>query len=136
MQNDLSGDKPYVQGVCPAGWHVPSQVEWAELISNLGAPENAGGKLKSTGSVEAQNGLWHSPNLGADNSSGFNGLPGSYHESVNFGIPGWTGYWWSSTIASGESAYAIRLNYETTEARQTGLNMASGFSVRCIENPE
>ena len=34
-----------IKGVCPAGWHLPSDAEWTELIDYVG--ENAGTKLKS-----------------------------------------------------------------------------------------
>ena len=35
-----------IQGVCPAGWHLPSDAEWTELTDYLGGTSVAGGKLK------------------------------------------------------------------------------------------
>ena len=62
-----------VRGVCPKGWHIPSDAEFSDLFtyltSTVGFP-NAGGALKSISP------LWNSPNVGATNSTGFNGLPG------------------------------------------------------------
>lgn len=46
-----------VQGVCPAGWHLPSDEEWTELTDYLGEESVAGGKLKETGTTH-----WISPN--------------------------------------------------------------------------
>ena len=60
------------RGLAPAGWHVPSDAEWTELINCLGGEDVAGGKMKAVSA------LWYSPNTGATNSSGFTGLPGGY----------------------------------------------------------
>jgi uncharacterized protein (TIGR02145 family) len=66
-----------VQGVCPKGWHVPSDAEWSTLFVALG--DSGGGAIKSTSS------LWSSPNFGATNRSGFSALPGG--ESADLAIP-------------------------------------------------
>jgi uncharacterized protein (TIGR02145 family) len=72
---------PGAQGICPSGWHVPMDTEWCTLTQYLDptvncgvngwSGSNAGGKIKSTGTLEAGNGLWHTPNAGATNESGF-----------------------------------------------------------------
>src|SRR5690554_404167 len=56
-----------VQGVCPAGWHLPSDAEWTELTDYL--TSDAGGKLKETGTTH-----WNSPNSRATNETGFTAL--------------------------------------------------------------
>ena len=58
-----------IEGICPSGWHVPSESEWDTLILALGGGTVAGGKMKDTI-------LWDTPNAGADNSSGFSALGG------------------------------------------------------------
>ena len=60
----------HVQGICPNGWHLPSEAEWQQLADFLGGSEIAGGKLKETG-----NGHWTSPNAGATDETGFTALP-------------------------------------------------------------
>lgn len=60
--------------LCPSGWHVPNNTEWAVLASYLGGPEVAGGKMKVPGTD-----YWNSPNTGATNSSGFSAFPGGLH---------------------------------------------------------
>ena len=55
--------------LCPSGWHIPTSGEWDILETYLG--NNAGGKMKATGTV-----YWDPPNTGATNESGFSGLPG------------------------------------------------------------
>ena len=42
--------------LAPAGWHVPTQAEWDNLINALGGTSVAGGKMKST------SGYWEAPN--------------------------------------------------------------------------
>jgi uncharacterized protein (TIGR02145 family) len=77
---------------CPTGWHLPSDDEWTILTNCLGGPDEAGGKLKETGTAH-----WPSPNSGT-NSSGFSALPGGYRYcfgEYNVGTGG--GDWWSST---------------------------------------
>ncbi|MGB4850216.1 MAG: FISUMP domain-containing protein, partial [Saprospiraceae bacterium] len=64
-----------VKGICPLGWHVPSDEEFTDLFLTLDA--QGGGKLKSTSS------LWNSPNLGATNSSGFSALPGGITQDIS-----------------------------------------------------
>ena len=67
-----------MQGICPAGWHLPTDAEWTILTTFLGGESIAGGKMKTTGTIEAGTGLWYAPNTGATNSSGFSALPGGY----------------------------------------------------------
>jgi uncharacterized protein (TIGR02145 family) len=64
-----------IRGICPKGWHVPSDSEFTDLFLTLG--DQGGGKLKSTSS------LWYSPNLGANNSSGFTALPGGFTNDIS-----------------------------------------------------
>jgi len=45
-----------VQGICPAGWHVPTDDQWATVATFLGGEGLAGGKMKSTGTIEGAGG--------------------------------------------------------------------------------
>jgi hypothetical protein len=40
-----------VQGICPPGWHVPSDAEWTILTDYLGGEGVAGGNMKEAGTV-------------------------------------------------------------------------------------
>ena len=59
-----------VQGVCPNGWHMPSEAEWQQFAGFLGGVNIAGGKLKETGNAH-----WISPNTGATDEVGFTAMP-------------------------------------------------------------
>ena len=63
---DMTKMAPPVQGICPPGFHIPSETEWYSLISFLGGEGLAGGKLKEAGFS-----YWNEPNSGASNESGF-----------------------------------------------------------------
>lgn len=72
------------RGIAPEGWHVPTVDEVLELTENLGGIYEAGGLLKSTGTIEDGTGLWAAPNTGATNCTGFNAIPSGYRSSEAF----------------------------------------------------
>ncbi len=77
--------QPEARGICMEGWHLPSSQDWNILIAFCGGTGVAGGKLKQTGNLQQGTGLWYSPNTGATNSTGFNGLPGGHSDGDNNG---------------------------------------------------
>jgi uncharacterized protein (TIGR02145 family) len=130
-----------VQGVCPTGWHLPSDAEWKQLEMHLGMSQveadrkgwrgtDEGGKLKETGTTR-----WVSPNTGATNESGFSGLPGGYRYSAGpvFNI-GYFGYWWSSCQSILTDAFYRDLNYNLTSIYRYDASKDWGFSVRCLRD--
>ena len=74
-----------IQGICPAGWHVPSDAEWNQLCIFLGGWSVSGGTLKEVGTQH-----WVNPNTGATNQSGFTALGAGDRENIGtysyFGI--------------------------------------------------
>jgi uncharacterized protein (TIGR02145 family) len=125
-----------IQGVCPTGWHIPSDAEWTELSDYLGGENVAGGKLKETGTTH-----WTSPNIGATNETGFTALPGGYRFFNGFFIYfGYDGWWWSTTESHGyfeSNAYFALNRNMINEARWLGgiyWDKEVGFSVRCVRD--
>ncbi|MBM3919564.1 MAG: hypothetical protein FJ344_08715, partial [Sphingomonadales bacterium] len=123
------------RGLCPTGWHVPSDAEWTTLTTFLGGLYVAGGAMKSTATQPTPGG-WNAPNFGATNSSGFTGLPGGYRDSGGgFNNLGYYGFWWSSSVAGSGSAWYRVLNYDYANAyRYNGGYHRYGFSVRCARD--
>src|SRR5690554_4704895 len=119
-----------IQGVCPAGWHLPSEAEWTELTNYLGGTGVAGGKLKETGTTH-----WNTPNTGATNETGFTALPGGLRSgSGAFYNVGYSGYWWSATEVNVTNAWD-RLMYGYYSYVDRGyFNKEVGFSVRCVRD--
>jgi uncharacterized protein (TIGR02145 family) len=115
------------RGVCPTGWHVPSDAECTTLATNLGGSYVAGGKMKATSG-------WNSPNTGATNESGFTGLPGGYRNSNGpYTNVGYRGGWWSSTEYSNVAWYR-RLEYGVSDVYRSNNNRHYGLSVRCVRD--
>lgn len=121
--------------ICPTGWHVPSSVEWAKLITFLGGETVAGGKMKEEGQTH-----WLSPNLGATNESGFTALPGGYRggDYLEEGYDAIYGYggWWSAMEVSVPDAWYYLINRNDTNIgiASSSTNKKYGFSVRCMKD--
>ncbi len=127
------------RNVCPAGWHVPADAEWQTLESALGMPgaqlgqtgyrgaaQNVGGKMKLPGQ-------WTNPNTGADNSSGFSGLPSGLRDSLGtFVSPFWDGYWWTSSTAGTTLAWGRGLRNTNAGISREAGSTRDGFAVRCV----
>jgi uncharacterized protein (TIGR02145 family) len=115
------------RGLCPAGWHVPSDDEWTVLTDYLGGLAVAGGKLKSTL-------LWDSKNSGYV-SSGFNAFPGGDRDlSGIYDYVGSYGSWWSGTESASSGSLNRVLNYYSSNVNRNNVNERFGFSVRCIKD--
>ena len=128
------------RGLAPVGWHVPSHAEWFTLSDCL-EYNLAGGKMKTTGTIEAGTGLWYDPNTGATNSSGFTGLPAGVRfdiETVHgqFQTIGRAGVWWSSTEYESDNnfAYEDQVLYSRSSLDWDIFKKTNGFSVRCVRD--
>ena len=122
--------------LAPQGWHIPTDEEWSTLTTFLGGESIAGGKMKSTGTIEASNGLWLSPNTSATNESGFTGLPaGIRSENGSFVAISERGGWWTTLeFSNTTSCWVISLNNTYSYAYRSPYNKKYGFSVRCLRD--
>ena len=121
------------QGICPDGWHLPTNPDWALMINYLGTWTDAGGEMKEAGITH-----WTNPNTGATNSSGFTALPGGKrnHDSGNFvgeGV-GLNGHWWAASPNGGTNAYNRKLTNSLVKIDTGSPYKSSGLSVRCVRN--
>ena len=116
-------------GICPSGWHVPSDGEFTELTDFLGGEDVAGGKMKEAGYDH-----WHSPNTGATNSSGWTGLPGGFFTGGSFNDYGYNGYWWSSSESGSLIWRRILSTSSDNVARDYSKGLNYGFSARCVRD--
>ena len=114
--------------VCPKGWHLPTDDEWTLLATYLG---NDAGKIKETGTM-----LWHNPNKGATNSSGFTALPGGLRENHNsYDAIGKIGFWWSATELNAKFAWGQGLSFNSTViVRISDSVKTDGLSVRYVKD--
>lgn len=119
-----------VQGVCPAGWHIPSDAEWTELTDYLGGTNVAGGKLKESGTTH-----WISPNTSATNEMDFTALPGGNRQiTSSFSGISMYGLWWSATEDDATDAWYRVLYYDYEIVNRYNYYKDYGFSVRCVKD--
>jgi len=132
-----------VQGICPPGWHIPTDEEWKVLEGavdsqyGIGDPLwdydfwrgfDAGTNLKSTSG-------WYENGNGTD-LYGFSGLPGGRHdESGTFVLIYEYGYWWTSSYKTYNLwSWSRFLDYLSPEVVRYRFVKMIGFSVRCIKD--
>jgi len=133
-------------GLCPTGWHAPTNDEWTALTDYIGGTGYSN-ELKSCRQVNSPLGgvcntsehpRWeedpYSDNYGTDDY-GFSGLPGGSRESDGpFGLLGRGGYWWSSTEGTSTGAWAWGMHYDDGDVITGNATKQAGFSVRCIKD--
>jgi uncharacterized protein (TIGR02145 family) len=109
------------RGICPEGWHIPSDVEWTALTDNVGGVSTAGAKLKAASGWNFSNGT---------DEFGFAALPGGGGRSDGyFYYYGSVGYWWSSRGYDFAWIWNIQENIFRDTENKTNL-----LSVRCIKD--
>lgn len=129
--------KDRVQGICPAGWHIPSDEEWKRLEQSLGLSEiqadesgwrgnTAGDQLKSF-SYGSQFG-----------SSGFEAKLGgrSVPDQRNFEGKGESAYFWTATSDTEDptQAWARQVDLDDGGIKRFLADKRSGFSCRCVKD--
>jgi uncharacterized protein (TIGR02145 family) len=121
------------QGICPPGWHIPTFTEYEDMAISLGGINIAGGKLKSTGTIQTGTGLWEDPNTAATNESGFSALPGGHVHGVSVD-KGTEGKFWTSEFFEPDHATGVFLNYQSASILMLTGPIIYGKSVRCIKD--
>lgn len=117
-------------GICPSGWHLPSDNEFILLENFLGGSDVAGGKMKESGSEH-----WSSPNVGATNESGFTALPNGFrHDNGNFHHLGVYQTMWSSLEDGGINARHWGISYDSDDLTHSFTHKVHGRAVRCIKD--
>ena len=128
------------EGVCPSGWHIPSDGEFTELTDFLGGQSVAGDAMKSDSGWNDYDGnmfdeCWDcGENLisgNGSNSSGFNGLPGGNRDSGGFYYNGDFGFWWSAA-ESGSNSWVLFNNDD--DVMRYSDDREYGFSARCVRD--
>ncbi|MFI5253191.1 MAG: FISUMP domain-containing protein [Bacteroidota bacterium] len=112
------------QGICPAGWHIPTQTDLQTLAT---AVKNDGNALKAVGQGTGAG-------AGTD-TSGFSALLAGYKDlNGNFNNLGYITDFWSSSEYSAIFAYNLYL-YDINSTINVSINnKGSGYNVRCIKD--
>ena len=120
-----------VQGVCPDGWHVPSNDEWNVLFDAVGGILIAGQKLKAKTGWEADSETTN------EDAYGFNAVPAGELFSENlFSLVGFDAFFWSTTRYNEEKAYVVNLTYDYDHATLSNDHgfLTNAKSVRCLKD--
>jgi len=124
-----------VEGICPVGWHIPSNAEWTELVEYVGI--NAGTKLKSRDFHDTHR-PGGTPAPDGTDKYRFTALPGGYLNAItNLSSTGRSADWWSSTERESYSdeAWMSTIDGGTTYVGRTTVDKHRRFlSVRCVHD--
>ena len=116
-----------VKGVCPSGWHLPTEDEWNQLFSNVGGQSSAGAALKSTTG-------WANGGNGSV-ASGFSAIPAGYmYDDGDFYSMGENAFFWSATVPDVNNAYYMSLFYGYLSANLEYNSKNFAMSVRCLRD--
>ena len=133
------------QGICPTGWHVPSNGEWTQLEQYVSSQSNyrcsnnstyiAKALASTTGWASSTNQCAVGNTPASNNATGFSAVPAGYHAGSSFTYSGSHAYFWSSTEYSSSYAYYRSLSYNNANVNSnTTVSKSDGYSVRCLRD--
>ena len=133
-----------VQGICPSGWHVPSDAEWTQLTDYVSSHSqyvcgsNSTYIAKALASTSGWNSSANTCAVGnaptSNNASGFSAVPaGRWNDGFDYA--GDDACFWSSTEYDGAGFVWSRYLYYNNAGVSRGYShRIVGFSVRCLRD--
>jgi uncharacterized protein (TIGR02145 family) len=125
------------QGICPRGWHIPSDADWNVLMKFVNPSCLSDDKLCRAGTKLKATSGW-SPYIPAGTDDfGFAALPGGIGDSDgDFGNVGYYGSWWSASFYgySFNGSYFRGMGYNSSYVTYTSRERSMLLSVRCVKN--
>ena len=135
-----------VQGICPDGWHVPSDAEWTQLTDYVGSdrkmrcwPSADFSIAKSLSAQTDWNPAFDKCDVGNDlsrnNATGFSALPAGNADFTNqfVNMLDWA-YFWTSSYGSNAGAYVRMIQTDYEGVNNITKHISSGLSVRCVKD--
>ena len=134
-----------VQGICPIGWHVPSDAEWTQLTDYVSTQSQyvcGNGSSRIAKSLSSTTGWNSSTNTCAvgntpdnNNATGFSAFPaGCYYYNNICAYFNYGAYFWSSTQGICDGAYRRILYFCDVDVTSGNYDKREGYSVRCIRD--
>lgn len=135
-----------IQGVCPNGWHVPSEGEWAMLLDFLkNQPTyHCGDDSLNIAKALSEQTNWQTSTtncavgntLSLNNSTGFSALPAGIRDVYSYPEGYATEAWFlSTTRINNGSVPSLYINYDSPTASISSLYYYAWFhSVRCVKD--
>ena len=139
-----SSDMPSgVQGICPTGWHLPSDSEWTVLLNYVSSVSDYhcdGTSTYIAKALASQDG-WNSDSgdctIGNtptyNNATGFGALPAGYYDKTSKEFGSYV-YYWTATESNSYGAFNYNMNSNSASVTCSNIIKYRGFSVRCIRN--
>jgi uncharacterized protein (TIGR02145 family) len=160
---DAIDDPQNHKGICPSGWHLPTDYEWANLLDKVdthcgsytsqvgigwygsegvaGVAEGigAGVQMKSASTYlgsDPGNGAWADNDTRGNDATGFGTAPAG---NRNITGPQLSGrgiavLYWSSSVGSSTTAWSRQFYYNYAQVLRYLDARSYGFSVRCVRN--
>jgi uncharacterized protein (TIGR02145 family) len=141
------------RGICPLGWHIPTDYEWAVLLDVVDDASttftlqtgigwwgtNAGVKLKSSSTYLAGDpgdGSWLNHDNRGLNTYGFGVMPAGYrpYDGDNFDGRGTCSAFWCSNASEGKHTWLRIFDATTPNVHRDHTFRSWGWSVRCLKN--
>lgn len=132
------------QGICPTGWHVPSDGEWTQLTQYVGSQSNylCSNSSSMIAKALASTTGWYSSTStcavgntpASNNATGFSAVPAGGRYGSSFSSSGGRAYFWSSTEYSSSSAFGRNLYRDGADVYSDSYYKSSGYSVRCLRD--
>ena len=132
-----------VQGICPEGWHVPSDAEWTELTNYVKSQSQyvcgdyTGNIAKALASETGWNSSTYNCDVGnnpsANNATGFSARPAGYYNG-DYRHFGNSAAFWSATQNYSYNANYRDLSYDYANVYRDDNFKDLGSSVRCVRN--
>ena len=137
------------------GWHVPTDLEWAELLDKVEGNttftadqtgtgwwgSDAGKKMKSAGTFtttgsDPGDGTWLDHGNRGTNDTGFGAVPAGYryYNGAQFYYLGLTAVYWSSSVESSSNAWYRQFDSSLAQVYRNLRLRSLGFSVRCVRD--
>ena len=133
-----------VYGICPSGWHLPTEAEWETLFTNMGLAIDRDPKFVNIGvskggkAIKSKTGWQSSTSWGGGNGTdiyGFSAMPVGLNARKGFSDEGQSTCFWIPAEDPDGSGWFLYLNYDGDYVNLTPYGGKSyGFSVRCVKN--
>jgi uncharacterized protein (TIGR02145 family) len=133
-----------VQGICPSGWHVPSDGEWTILTDYVSSQNqylcnNNSTSIAKALASELYWNLDHTSNCTVgtlqstpNNSTGFSARPVSYLDGGTY--IGNHAQFWSTSKDNNELVWTRHIGCSSEYVNRLSVNSGGRYSVRCIKN--
>ena len=140
MANSVGSDKnpSGVRGICPEGWHLPSDAEWKQLEIWLGLNmyQANGDGYRGSDQGNLLKSIYGWTNGNGTNSTGFSAIGGGNrgHNARVFGNLRYYGYWWSSMGYLDGMSFCRSLGTSEKNIFRGSIESDNGLSVRCVKD--